>query len=104
MKSPCKDCPFRKDSLSGWLGKDRALEIAESESFICHKTLKYEEGSDQSGRKQCAGYMLIARFRSIFFRLLHIQGQSEEITGKELVFDSIEGFVSHHSKKRKTNV
>lgn len=27
-KTPCKDCPFRKDSLVGWLGEKRAKQIA----------------------------------------------------------------------------
>ena len=44
MKSPCADCPFRKDSLKGWLGADRMEEILGQESFVCHKTLDEKKG------------------------------------------------------------
>lgn len=37
VKKPCKDCPFREDSMEGWLGKARAKEIAEAQSFVCHR-------------------------------------------------------------------
>lgn len=56
IKSPCKDCPMRKDSLRGWLGKERMQEIMQSDSFVCHK--------DTS--KQCAGHMLIKGNENVF--------------------------------------
>ena len=48
VKKPCKDCPFRKDSLQGWLVKERMAKILEQQSFVCHK--KHD--------LQCAGHML----------------------------------------------
>ena len=32
MQTPCNNCPFRKDSLKGWLGSERMTEISESET------------------------------------------------------------------------
>jgi hypothetical protein len=49
VKKPCANCPFRKDSLKGWLGKERMTEILDADSFVCHKKTD----------KQCAGHMLI---------------------------------------------
>jgi hypothetical protein len=40
IQTPCKDCPFRKDSLKGWLGSEQMTEILEADSFVCHKTTK----------------------------------------------------------------
>lgn len=49
MKAPCVDCPFRKDSLKGWLGGPRMAEILEEDSFVCHKKTDM----------QCAGHMIM---------------------------------------------
>ena len=37
VKKPCSNCPFRKDSLKGWLGEERMQEIVNADSFTCHK-------------------------------------------------------------------
>lgn len=56
---PCADCPFRKDKplQKGWLGKERATEIAnaileENKTFACHKTLDKEHS-------HCAGALIL---------------------------------------------
>ena len=53
---PCANCPFRTDkpNQKGWLGKDRATEIAnaileENKTFTCHKTLNSKEHSRYYG-------------------------------------------------------
>lgn len=43
LKKPCAKCPFRTDCLKGWLGEERAEEIAtgiteEQQTFSCHET------------------------------------------------------------------
>lgn len=48
MKTPCEECPFRKNSLPGWLGpyKDaqELLNIINGEiHFMCHMTLGKDE-------------------------------------------------------------
>jgi len=66
VKKPCKDCPFRKDSLKGWLGKERMQDILMSDSFVCHKKIEL----------QCAGHMLIKNDENIFVQLanrLHLE-------------------------------
>ena len=92
QKKPCKNCPFRKDCLAGWLGSVRIVEILESDSFVCHKTTGGEKTL-----LQCAGFMIIKGFNSSFVRVAYVKGISLELTGSEIVFDSSEDCVKHHS-------
>jgi len=90
MKKPCSDCPMRKDSLKRRLGKDRITEIVNSGSFVCHK--------DKS--KQCAGHMLLRRHKNEFYALadaLYCISNGIELVGHELVFDTTEDCIIHHS-------
>ena len=87
VKMPCKDCPFRKDSLKGWLGKERMEEILHSESFVCHKKVDL----------QCAGHMLISGKENGFVALAERMGIPLKLTGKELVFQSKSDCIEHHA-------
>jgi hypothetical protein len=87
VKKPCKECPFRQDSLKGWLGKERMTEILESESFVCHKKTDL----------QCAGHMLISGMDNGFVRLAGRMGIELTLSGKDLVFGSREACIEHHS-------
>ena len=87
VKKPCKDCPFRKDSLKGWLGKDRMTQILRAESFVCHKKTTL----------QCAGHMLIKEQENSFVRLSKQLGIKLKLKGKELVFSNIESCINHHT-------
>jgi len=87
QKKPCKDCPFRKDSLKGWLGRERMMEILHSTSFVCHKETTL----------QCAGHMLINHDSNAFVQLADRMNLSLALDGKELVFDSAADCVEHHS-------
>ena len=94
MQSPCNNCPFRKDSLKGWLGSERMTEILESDSFVCHKTTK---GTLQE-RKQCAGFMIIQKDRSTAVRIAKVLKIDLELRNQNLVFESKEDCINHHSK------
>lgn len=59
MKAPCRDCPFRKDTLKGWLGVDRMIELLAADSFVCHKKTSM----------QCAGHMLMNGQKNAFVNL-----------------------------------
>ena len=86
-KTPCKDCPFRKDTMEGWLGEDRMAEILQSDSFVCHKNTAL----------QCAGHMLIKGHENSFVRLAAAMGIDTGISGRELVFDNESDCISHHA-------
>ncbi|MEY8200093.1 MAG: hypothetical protein RPS47_12685 [Colwellia sp.] len=87
LKKPCKDCPFKKNSLKGWLGKSRMSEIIEANSFVCHKNTDL----------QCAGHMLINGNDNGFVRLAGRMGISLDLSGREMVFDSKNDCISHHA-------
>lgn len=89
QKTPCKDCPFKKKSLEGWLGADRMEEILSSRSFTCHKTDK---------GKQCAGHMLLKGQENEFVETAARCGISLGLTGRDTVFDTKEECIEHHAK------
>ncbi|GJA39636.1 DUF6283 family protein [Aeromonas caviae] len=84
---PCRDCPFRKDSMKGWLGKERMERILASGSFTCHK----------KRHLQCAGHMLLKGEESTFVQLAGRLGMELDLSGRELVFDSRRACVEHHT-------
>ena len=86
-KRPCKDCPFRKDSLQGWLGKKRMTEILQAGSFVCHK----------NNALQCAGHMLIKGDSNEFVRLANGLKIPLNLSGSELVFESEKECIKHHT-------
>lgn len=88
MKSPCKNCPFRKDTLKGWLGKERMAEILNANSFVCHKKKDL----------QCAGFMNLKGEESEFVRLANRFGLDTELKGRDLVFETKKQCIEHHSK------
>lgn len=93
VKTPCKDCPFRKDTLEGWLGEDRMTEILASDLFPCHKTT----GGRLRDRKQCAGHMLMKGHENAFVRLAARMNEDLGLKGAELVFDTKQACIDHHS-------
>lgn len=121
LTKPCKGCPFRKDCPPRWLTKERAEELVSQVilgdiSFSCHKTVNYEkwsEAEEQSGEpleyspdgseQFCAGALimekkcnqggnLIVRLARIFFGFKY-----ENLKDENLVFDTTEEFINHHS-------
>ena len=64
LKSPCNNCPFRRDCLVGWLGEDRAKGIIKSitekaGTFRCHKTGR-TTGGKKVDEQHCAGAIIFA--------------------------------------------
>lgn len=91
IKTPCNNCPFRKD-VEPFLSGQRAAEIADAESFVCHKTIHKE-------LKQCGGFMLISGDDSEAVRLAKALRIDLELKGRELVFDNKQDFINHHKNK-----
>ncbi len=96
MKSPCAQCPFRKDSQKGWLGKDRMTEITQAESFVCHKTTL----GAINERKQCAGHMILMKESNQFVQVANHFNLNLGLQNKESVFDSPEDCINHHTNNR----
>jgi len=90
VKKPCKDCPFKKDALPGWLGRDRMIEILKASTFVCHKKTDL----------QCAGHMLLKGDENDFVQLANRMGIELKLKGRETIFDTIEDCIEHHDFKR----
>ena len=86
MPSPCQDCPFRKDSLQGWLGASRMDDYLRKGSFVCHKKHDF----------QCAGHMLIKGDENTFVQVAGRLRIPLNLTGRELVFDTQTDCINHH--------
>ncbi len=86
-KSPCVQCPFRKDTLEGWLGRQRMTEITKAPSFVCHKKTDL----------QCAGHMLLKDHENSFVQMAHLMRITLDLRGRELVFNSVSDCISHHA-------
>ena len=91
-KTPCRQCPFRKDAPAGWLGEDRMKGILKEFSFVCHKTTQGET----SERRQCAGHMIIKGMNNDFVRFAARLKIPIELRGHELVFDNEKDLIGHH--------
>jgi len=87
MSKPCKNCPFRKDSLKGWLGKARMTEILAADTFVCHANTN----------QQCAGHMLLLKEDNAFFRLAKRLDYGLDLRGEDLVFDNTQDCIDHHT-------
>jgi len=91
-KTPCKNCPFRKDTLKGWLGAERMKGIIQQRSFVCHKTTQKE----MKDRLQCAGHMILMGEDNGFVSLAKLFGHDTQLKGQDLIFDSKEDCIDHH--------
>lgn len=111
LKRPCKNCPFRTDCLPGWLGRERAEEIAESlnqKSFECHETTEFSTDSDdyeqiKTGKeKHCAGALIMREKMDApgqmirIARRLGLYGRFKLKMDSKVFADSDE-FIEHHS-------
>ncbi|MGP9633774.1 DUF6283 family protein [Halomonas sp. AOP43-A1-21] len=88
IKKPCRDCPFRKDAMEGWLGEKRMAEIVTAESFVCHKKTDH----------QCAGHMLLNGAENGFVWLARHLDIPLSLSGRELVFESRSDCIEHHTR------
>ena len=115
LKRPCNNCPFRRDTLKGWLGRSRAQGLIDDmindhRSFSCHKTTVPGEEDDPEtagtrvyGDKteECAGGMILlhkTQQPNMAMRLGYVYKMFDgnELKDQHLVFDTPEEFVDHH--------
>jgi hypothetical protein len=86
-KTPCSDCPFRRDSLPGWLGgyePDQYAQLAHSDERIdCHTKIG----------PQCAG---AAIYRENVCKSPRDKSVLLLPQNKEKVFGRMQEFLEHH--------
>lgn len=91
-KSPCSNCPFRRDVQEGWLGEERMEGILKQSSFVCHKTAYGKE----EDKLQCAGHMTIKGENNDFVQLANRMGLDTTIRNQHLIFDNEKDLIKHH--------
>lgn len=110
LTAPCSDCPFRKDSTEGWLGRARATEIVEAvleqdQTFSCHKTNSWcDETGDTIETKDsqlCAGAAAMNHHQgnpNFIFRLAAMvrRDTGKELKNTDIVFRHKKEFIEHH--------
>ena len=123
LKKPCSNCPFRKDSLKGWLGEARATQIAKDvilgdQTFACHKTVNYEAWQEQQeedeedyrfvgGEQFCAGALALEmkcnNGGNFAIRLARMGKMFDyhQLKAIDLVFENTEQFIEHHSNGKR---
>lgn len=62
-------------------------EIVKADSFVCHKNTDL----------QCAGHMLLLAYNNEFYRTAKRLNMELNLTGSELIFDSVTDAIKHHS-------
>lgn len=87
VKKPCKECPFKKDTLKHWLGKYRISEILKQTSFVCHKKTNL----------QCSGHMQLLGSKNNFVELADRLNIKLNLIGSNLIFDSESDCIDHHT-------
>lgn len=97
---PCSQCPWRRQSLAGWLGVSEPGEfLAQSDSGLrmpCHTTVDYEAANWEAAAKtapQCAGHAIFLsnRCKSAAPGVLKLPADHET------VFSWPHEFVAHHA-------
>lgn len=114
-KSPCKECPFRKDSLPGWLGsmsRNPQIFIDGLEYTIvpCHMKVKWDEVEKRNlivnGKDNpCVGALQLCHNSLKFPRGAREEGTPYNIlyekSGKnEQVFQWAHDFIKHHANSK----
>lgn len=111
-KTPCKECPFRKTSLPGWLGPWTTQEIlaqVHSEGGLaCHTVVNklVEEGVEQDSEEMqerthvCVGSLQHANASCKRYRHPMLAGWAEEVGTSDQILD-LRAFMNHHGEKKR---
>ncbi len=100
-QTPCKACPWRKDSARGWLGNSTAVEFLQTSEaehrMPCHLHVDYEAAQWRQKAEmapQCAG-------RAVHFANRCKQPRNPDLirlpADRKEVFSSPQEFIDHHS-------
>ncbi len=106
-KVPCGECPFRKNSLPGYLGGFSTTEtfqaVTSEDDFDCHLTRDENDEGEEVERMSCAGRMLFASNLAKQFRRKDLEAVRLELKNntpehiKENIL-SYQEFKKHHNK------
>lgn len=108
-KKPCRECPWRRNSLPGYLGASNPLEFlqtSEAETRMpCHLTVDYDDPEwerKQNHAPQCAGRAIHFKNRCKNPRNRGLLTEVE--ADREGVFTFPQEFIDHHTLEGKIPV
>lgn len=102
LTEPCKECPFRRKSMPGWLGPWEPSEMLKAirvAPFPCHRTIKEEMSFDDPRTKSmelCAGAALFLNNKPEKSRCVETAEYQAMLGKSDAVFASDSELVSHH--------
>ncbi len=101
----CKECPFRKSSLAGYLGEasynpHEFLSTTENDPIPCHMAVDWEkeDGIDKQYKTPCIGSLKFLKNTMRIPRNPEYAKLLKGITKDETVFEKKADFINHHSK------
>jgi len=104
---PCGDCPFRKNSLPGWIGNwsdpEELLSASQSEAgFPCHTSfdnseLTVQEACDSPKVHVCVGSLQMSRNSFKMYRNPILAAWAKLVGKSESVLSDWD-FVKHHTR------
>lgn len=115
----CSNCPFRKDTLDGWLGEKRSIEILnsflkENTIFPCHKTCNSSKGKERDIKKESACYGALNLLQKekglnsnfsirLAKHLKYIKDENYSVVNNDELIDNSEEFIKKHSNGKGKN-
>jgi len=103
---PCKECPWRRESVPGWLGPHPAKDwvaLAHSDAQIaCHLTIPEdtpEDGSDLDQMTTCSGAAIFRANVCKAPRTLRGLDDYRLEADREAVFGWNDQFLEHHERR-----
>lgn len=100
--TPCRECPWRRNSAPGWLGNHSAgdfLALSEQGAHLpCHLHVDYEQEGwedDASKAPQCAGHAIFLANRC----KRPVGNQQAAQPDHKAVFTRPHEFVAHHTRR-----
>jgi hypothetical protein len=111
MSKPCKECPFKKDSVKGWLGAasgnpQEFLSSMEYNLLGCHMKVNWEEATDEeiearAVKHPCIGALSFCENSAKFPRGARVEGPYREHLDRAEknpdVFKWSYEFIQHHT-------
>jgi hypothetical protein len=101
--NPCKECPFRKGSLPGWLGPwpdpgTLHRHIVNEHDFACHMTTGDDEDEDlPKSARRCTGAIMYATRSAKRFVDPVLRAEQSRITPTDDIMDLFQ-FKEHHTR------
>jgi hypothetical protein len=108
-KSPCSACPFRTNSLKGWLGnytpEGVIVAIQHDQPFFCHKHVEETIGYDDpewrekalEDAQHCAGALIFANKLCKLSRIPEVAAAQRNVDKDQKILFPPSEFVKHHT-------